>query len=280
MEPDGFVSRQRRPSHLREDWPGGPALVARTIRAAATYEPDPDRPPVVLSLPFTGSWMAVTTPARRVPSHGTHLFGGTFAVDFVAVDAQGRTGTRDWRTLLATEPAERFFGFGQPILAPADGRVVEVHDGETDHAARRLPMTRTAYLSTQARRLRGGPAALAGNYLILALAESGPFVVLAHLREGSLRLRVGDRVTRGLPVAACGNSGNSTQPHLHIQVMDSLDLLIARGLPMVFRDYLAWPRGGSRASWLGRGVPGYREPVTPAGAGPRRSHPPFTARNA
>jgi peptidase M23-like protein len=242
-------------------------LVAHSIRAAAKYDADPDRPPVVLSLPFTGSWMAVTTPARRVPSHGTHLFGGTFAVDFVAVDARGRTTrVRDWRTLLSSEPPERFVGFDRPILAPADGRVVEIHDGESDHPALRSPLAGAAYLLTQPRRLRGGPVALAGNYLILALADGGPFVVLAHLRQGSLRVRIGDRVTRGRQVAACGNSGNSTQPHLHVQVMDSLDLLTARGLPLMFRDYVAWPSGGSRPTWVGRGVPGYRQQVAPDGS--------------
>jgi peptidase M23-like protein len=248
-----------------ESWPGGPTLVARSIRLAATHLADHDQPPVALSLPFTGSWMAITTPARRVPSHGTHLFGATFSVDFVAVDGRGRTAVEwDLLTLLATEPVERFYGFGEQVFAPANGRVVEVHDGEPDHAARRSPVAGAAYLVTRGRRLRGGPVALAGNYLILALAGGGPYVVMAHLRQGSLRVRPGDRVTRGQTVAACGNSGNSTQPHLHLQVMDSLDLLTARGLPLVFRDYLAWPRGRSRPIYVGRGIPGYLERVRPA----------------
>ena len=70
------------------------AALREGIRAAATYRPDADRPP-------------------------------PFAIDFVAVDAERRTATgRDWRTVLSVEPLDRFLGFGEPILAPADGRVV------------------------------------------------------------------------------------------------------------------------------------------------------------
>jgi Peptidase family M23 len=237
------------------------ATLVEALRAAAAYRPNLDRPPVVLSLPFTGSWLALNTPARRVPSHGTHFLGQTFAIDFVAVDGERRTATvRDWRTVLAVEPADRFLGFGQPILAPADGSVVSVHDGEPDHVARRSPLTLLAYAVTQGPRLRSGLNAIVGNHVILALNEDGPFVVLAHLREGSLHVGIGDKVNSRQPIATCGNSGNSTQPHVHVQVMDSTDQLAARGLPMAFRDYVAWPRGGTERH-VSQGIPGHRERV-------------------
>jgi hypothetical protein len=63
---------------------------------------------VELALPFTGLWRAQNSPARRVPSHGSELFGERYAIDFVGVDHRHRTaGTRDWRTFLATEPPGR-----------------------------------------------------------------------------------------------------------------------------------------------------------------------------
>jgi len=248
---------------MRDEQRAELAKVSGAVRAAATYRPDPHRAPVVLSLPFTGSWLAVNSPTRRVPSHGTHFLGQTFAIDFVAVDARRRTATvRDWRTVLSVEPADRFRGFGRPILAPADGRVVAVHDGEPDHVARRSALT-IPYLATQGRRLRRGLDAVAGNHLILMLGEDGPYVALVHLQQGSQRVQLGDRVSMGQPVAACGNSGNSTQPHVHVQVMDSLDLLTARGLPMVFRDYLAWPRGAAAPQRVSQGIPRDRDRVQP-----------------
>src|SRR5918995_7528374 len=143
--------------------------------------------PVVLALPFRGTWLARNSPARGVPSHGTHLFATTYAMDFIAVRGRRTATTRDWRALLSTEPPERFFAFGQPILAPAAGRVVSVHDGEPDHEARRSQPSRISYALTQAARVRGGPAAIAGNHVVLELADGGGYVLLAHLRAGSIR---------------------------------------------------------------------------------------------
>jgi murein DD-endopeptidase MepM/ murein hydrolase activator NlpD len=218
---------------------------------------------VVLMLPFRGTWLARNSPARRVPSHGTHRFATTYAMDFIAVVRRRTASTRDWRAWLATEPVDRFFAYGRPILAPAGGRVVSVHDGEADHVARRSPVARVPYALTQASRARGGAGALAGNHVILQLEDRGAYVVLAHLRAGSIRVRAGEPVTAGQEVAACGNSGNSTQPHLHIQAMDAADPFAARGLPMSFRDYRARRRAGGPPVVVDRGVPGESEIIEP-----------------
>ena len=225
-------------------------------RAAGAYVPDPGRAPVPLALPFLGTWTVQNSPATRVPSHGTHLLGETFAIDFVAVDRGGRTApVRDWRTAVGTEPPERFFGFDQPILAPASGTVVAVHDGEPDHRARRSPLTLVPYMLTQAGRLRQGLGTVAGNHVILSLGSSGPYVGLVHLRRGSLLVRPCDEVTAGRPIARCGNSGNSTQPHVHVQVMDSAELLRARGLPMAFSRYRTARRRGGQTQDVALGMP-------------------------
>ena len=248
-----------------------PVRLAEAMRAAATYRPDPDQAPVLLRLPFEGSWLAVNTPARRVPSHGTHFLGQTFAIDFVAVDDRRRTAAvRDWRTLLAAEPAGRFLAFGRPMLSPIDGYVVAAHNGEPDHRARRAPLLKLGYLLTQGSRLRRGLAAITGNHLILALGSGGPYVALAHLRAGSLLVHPGDPLTVGQPIAACGNSGNSTQPHVLVQVMDSADLLAARGVPLAFRGYLGWPRGAKVPQRVIDGVPKERERVEPLPHGQQR----------
>lgn len=219
---------------------------------------------VVLVLPFTRRWVTRNSPVRRVPSHGVDVLGQRYAIDFVGVDDRHRTSpVRDWRTALATEPPERFVSFGRPILAPADGVVVRAHDGESDHEARRSQLALVPYALGQASRLRRGADAVAGNHLIIAHRDGGAFVALVHLRAGSLRVGVGDEVAAGQRIAECGNSGNSTQPHVHVQVMDSPDLSIARGVPMAFRDFREWPGGGRRFRDRESGLPGEGAVVEP-----------------
>ena len=203
--------------------------------------------PVVLDLPFRGRWLTQNSPARRVPSHGTDLLGVTYAIDFVAVDERGRSAPRTWRSLFWVEPPELFRGFGAPVLAPAGGTVVVAHDGEPDHVARRSQPALVPYALTQAGRVREGIAAIAGNHVVIALTPTGPYVAVVHLRRGSVRVGPGDQVGVGDQIGGCGNSGNSTEPHVHVQVTDSTDWAGARGLPLAFRR----PRSGG-----GRGVAG------------------------
>ena len=93
-----------------------------------------------------------------------------------------------------------------------------------------------------------------GNHVVLDLGD-GVDAVLAHLRRGSLRVAKGQRVTAGEQVAECGNSGNSTEPHLHFQLMDHHSVLFAAGLP--FRLDRFEVDGTGQA-----GVPGNGQPFT------------------
>jgi len=233
-----------------------------TSAGAAASGADPV-PPTRLALPFTGRWLTQNSPARRVPSHGTDLWGERYAIDFVAVDHRGRTADRsDWRTLFDTEPPERFFAFGRPILAPADATVVVAHDGEPDHAARRSQLALVPYVLGQRERLRQGIAAIAGNHVVIALADGG-FAALVHLRRGSLRVSAGDAVSTGQQLAECGNSGNSTQPHVHVQVMDRAEPSGARGIPMEFEGFDEWVAGARHPLFVRSGMPGERSIVEP-----------------
>lgn len=205
---------------------------------------------LVLDFPFRGHWLARNSPARRIPSHGTHLLGTTYAIDFIAVDDSGRPAPRTWRTLVSVEPPEGFHGFGAPILAPTSGTVVLAHDGEPDHEARRSQLALVPYALGQARRVRAGVAAIAGNHVVLALGDNGPYVLLAHLRRGSVGVCVGDVLRSGDPIGDCGNSGNSTQPHVHVQATDSISWSTARGLPIAFRRRGAGSYSGDGGAWV------------------------------
>ena len=224
---------------------------------------------VTLSLPFDGRWLALNSPARRVPSPGVGLYGERYAIDFVAVDDRGRSASAfDLRSLTATEPPERFLGFGMPVLAPVAGRGVGVHDGEDDHAAHRSLPAGMRYLSGQRARLARGMHAITGNHLVVHDWRTGSYVAMVHLKRGSLEVGVGDDVVVGQPLARCGNSGNSTQPHVHIQAMDDKDPERAWGLPIAFVRYRQWGPGRRPARDVEVGVPDERAIVANAPAAP------------
>ena len=143
-------------------------------------------------------------------------------------------------SLLRPEPPERFPGFGRPIVAPVSGLVVAVHGGETDHRSfRGLPSI--GYAVTQRRRAASGWEALAGNHVMIETPE-GPVVAVCHLQRGSVQVQVGQRVLLGQALGRCGNSGNSTEPHVHLQAIDRADVLHARAVPITFGGHL--PRNG------------------------------------
>ena len=192
-----------------------------------------------LEYPFVGRWLTQNSPADRVPSHGTTLFGTSYAIDFVPVDDTGRTAPITVGSLLRPDPPDRFPGFGRPVLAPFAGVVVAAHDGEPDHPAYRgLPSI--GYALTQHRRAVAGWVALAGNHVLI---EGGSVVVaVCHLQQGSVRVRGGQRVRPGDVLGRCGNSGNSTEPHVHVQAIDSRDVERANPVRLTFRGSL--PRNG------------------------------------
>lgn len=193
-----------------------------------------------LAYPFTGRWMTQNSPADRVPSHGTTQFATSFAIDFVPVDLAGRSAPVTFRSLVRPEPPERFAGFGRPVLAPVDGVVVAAHDGEPDHRSfRGLPSV--GYALTQGRRAAAGWESLAGNHVMIATGE-GPVVAVCHLQRGSIGVQLGDGVRQGAMLGRCGNSGNSTEPHVHLQALDGMDVLRASAVPITFGGRL--PRNG------------------------------------
>jgi len=196
-----------------------------------------------LAYPFSGPWRVQNSPADRVPSHGTARFATSYAIDFTPVDGNGRSAPITLGSLFRPEPPESFVGFGRAVTAPVSGVVCAAHDGEPDHAAfRGFPSI--GYAATQAGRLREGWRGLAGNHVIIE--SEGVFIALCHLRRGSVRVQQGQLIECGAAVGLCGNSGNSTEPHLHVQVMDLPDPGQASGVPISFPGRL--PRNGTIVS--------------------------------
>jgi murein DD-endopeptidase MepM/ murein hydrolase activator NlpD len=184
--------------------------------------------PIAVRPPVRGRWSALNSPADKVPSHGLHAYGQTYAIDLVHVPEGTYSPKLGWSP--ATRAPADYPGFGQPVVAPADGTVVRVHDRERDHRARiSWPGLLLWFVEGFFREL-GGPNRMLGNHVVIEVA-GGAYAVVAHLRRGSVTVRRGDRVRAGEEIAACGNSGSSTEPHVHFQLMDRPGALLAAGLP-------------------------------------------------
>ncbi|MDI2588491.1 M23 family metallopeptidase [Psychrobacillus sp. NEAU-3TGS] len=98
-----------------------------------------------------------------------------------------------------------FYAFGEDIVAPGDGKIVKVVDGLKDNIPGEMDTNN-----------------LAGNYVVIEHANK-EFSMIAHFKQNSILVKVGEVVTEGQLIGKCGNSGNSSEPHIHFQVMDSPD---------------------------------------------------------
>jgi hypothetical protein len=126
--------------------------------------------------------------------------------------------------------------FGTPVVAPIGGKIVSAHDGEPDE----IPGI-----------VSNNFEAPTGNYVVI-LMETNTYLVIAHLKNGSVLVESGDTVEEGQEIGLCGNSGNTSEPHIHIhhQRQDPavFPINFAEGLPLYFRDHDGQPMpvGGVR----------------------------------
>ncbi len=198
---------------------GGLELTLRAAKAeVATVLP-------LLAPPLRGArWLAGNGPSngsthRRalIPVAGRAHIGQRYAIDWVQLGADDKS---------FAGPAKEnrsYHSWGKDALAVAAGTVVEVKDGipENVPGARAVPIT----LET-----------IGGNHVTIDLGN-GRYAFYAHLQPGSLKVRLGERVRRGQVLGLVGNSGNSSEPHLHFHVSDGVSPLGSEGQPYVFESY-------------------------------------------
>lgn len=164
---------------------------------------------VIMSTPFNGKWQV----AQGNNTKYTHLgLLGRYSWDFVSMHEDG--------TIFTAGGArnEDYFSFGKEILSPGDGIISEVQTAVPDNE----PNT-TNWLQPW------------GNYVVIKHGES-VYSVLAHLKEGSVVVRQGQRIDKGEKIGLCGNSGNSSQSHLHFHVSYG-DEHHSSSRPSKFQDY-------------------------------------------
>lgn len=217
----------------------------------------------VVAFPLRGEWWPTNTPAHEVPSHGTDFFAQRYAFDFSCMDPSGTVfypgGTRAiLRHATIGLAVSRFYSWDQEVHAAFPGRVVAARDGWPDRTRVVLPweLIRSGFASSGPF-TDGDYRPLAGNFVMVEGEEGVAFY--GHLRQGSVGVRAGHRISTGEVVGRVGNSGNSTMPHLHFQLMDGTDPLRAGALVCAFRDYERWIDGSWRP--VDRGIPGLFERI-------------------
>lgn len=197
----------------------------------------------VFQFPMKGMWFAAVGPTP----HTAHRWAlpEEFAFDIVRL-GDGTSSHRGDGTKF-----EDFHAYGADILAAADGKVVVVKaDVVEDPATLRQPgETVEAYGERsgayQMQLVTTDINAIAGNHVVIDHGN-GEFSMYAHLKPGSLTVKVGDVVKAGQVIGKLGSSGNSTEPHLHFQVCDRPEPLACAGIPVNFTNielpYADYPR--------------------------------------
>lgn len=125
---------------------------------------------------------------------------------------------------MGSENLEDYGIFGKEIVAPISGTIVAAYDEEDD-----IPPNTENFLSME------------GNHVYIKIDETGTYLLLNHLKKGSLLVKVGDHVNEGDLLGKVGNSGTTSEPHLHIHHQrqnprKTIFPIFAEGLPIYFKD--------------------------------------------
>lgn len=185
-----------------------------------------DQRPTVFGPPVLGGpWFCDGAPQATsyhrktvLSINGVSRVSQRYAIDLELLTTEGKTFRGD-RALNTSYPA-----YGQQIYSVSDGKVVKKIDGLVDNTPPNVPEM-------------VDPEHVGGNGIIVEIEEGKRYVVYGHLQPGSITVNEGDQVGRGQPIGKIGNSGNSFEPHLHIQLCDRPSFLGAQGLPFVFESY-------------------------------------------
>jgi murein DD-endopeptidase len=191
-------------------------------------------PVVVISSPLAGEdWVAGNGPSntslhRRalIPINGHAYISQRFAIDWVQAYPDGKMYKGD------PSDNKNYRAYGAEIHAVADGVVTQIGDGIPQNTPGAKSLAVPITLGT-----------VGGNHVIMEIGN-GLFAFYAHMQPGSLRVKVGDKVRRGQVLGLLGNTGNSTEPHLHFQICDANSELGSEGLPYAFASFEVQGKAG------------------------------------
>lgn len=183
--------------------------------------PAPEKNSVSLQLPFDGKWLTFWGGNTIELNQHYNIPFQKFAFDFVIVNDSGKTYSGD-----GTD-CEDYFAFGKNVLSPANGVVVNVITGVHDNT----PFSMNPYSAL-------------GNCIIIQ-HDKNEYSVIAHIKNGSVLVKPGDKENAGQIIGLCGNSGNSSEPHIHYHLQNTSIIQDGIGIPCSFDKILLWKQNKS-----------------------------------
>jgi hypothetical protein len=178
----------------------------------APARPVPDKHETGLCLPFEGRWLVVWGGDTKELNQHHPVRCQRFAFDFLIKGKDGKTYKNQGLH------NEDYHAFGRKVLSPARGTVTDVISGVRDNAPGSM-----------------NPYSALGNTVIIRHRKY-EYSVIAHFKKGSIRVKTGDVVEPGQVLGLCGNSGNSSEPHIHYHLQNAPELQNATGIKCHFKD--------------------------------------------
>lgn len=167
-----------------------------------------------LILPFREEWTVVWGGDTKELNYHVGSEAQKHAFDIIITDSKGVSFKTDGKK------NEDYFAFGKEIIAPCDGEVVLAADGIKDNIPGKT-----------------NPMYIAGNSVILKTSND-EYLFFAHFKQNSVSVKEGQKVKQGQLLGLCGNSGNSTEPHLHFHIQNTEDINMAAGVKCYFDKIL------------------------------------------
>jgi hypothetical protein len=203
------------------------AIVRGLFFAPPDLQAAVDESPII-AFPLEGEWKSVDSPGHH-----------RFAYDFMLVRNGSTRSEGRLSHVLGRLSVEDVHGWSTPVYAPVDGTVVVAADGWPDREQLSLIPDTIGLVVPADVEDADDLRPFAGNHVVIE-ADGGYFVLLAHLRQGSIQVSRGDRVAAGDQLGEIGNSGRTLEPHLHLELVDSLHLPDAETLPFRVANYERW----------------------------------------
>lgn len=175
-------------------------------------EPQPKnlRNSTKLILPFKDEWTVFWGGDTKELNYHVVSAAQKNAFDIIITDAKGNSYKTDGKT------NEDYYAFGKELIAPCDGEIVLVVDGVKDNVPGEMNTFNVG-----------------GNIVIIKTANN-EFLVFCHFKHQSIKVKEGQKIKQGELLGLCGNTGNSSEAHLHFHIQNIEDLNTATGVKCYF----------------------------------------------